>query len=336
MSFDSIGHSCRSGGLCGRSALPPSPRASKTRVGQQTLGATSWMSISKFARSSLKALVGVVATCRKSAHFGACTLPVENEEFARPGELVVVVAGIPFGQSGSTNNLRVIRIGGWRVCRCLAPSVAPFGVLRLRNTQRRDDAGVVRRPEPARRPVGGHIADEDDVERAEVAAIEHQVDAVAELGDGIEQRGVLAAREAGVEAALVRPQVDEAGANEKLVPGASEVSEPDRSLHVERHHVARISRRRPTLPILAITPDLGVARRMALMDGTHTARHQAGRSPGAGADQVRAGHQSQGRQGNRARGALQRAARRQGDRLTRRAHSAASLILLSPQYWPPP
>jgi pyruvate kinase len=37
---------------------------------------------------------------------------VRSEEFARPGELVVVVAGIPFGQSGSANNLRVIRIGG--------------------------------------------------------------------------------------------------------------------------------------------------------------------------------------------------------------------------------
>ena len=37
---------------------------------------------------------------------------VRSEDFARPGDLVVVVAGIPFGQSGSTNNLRVIRIGG--------------------------------------------------------------------------------------------------------------------------------------------------------------------------------------------------------------------------------
>jgi len=33
--------------------------------------------------------------------------------------------------------------------------------------------------------------------------------------------------------------------------------------------VARISRKRPSLPILAITPDLGVARRMALMHGAH-------------------------------------------------------------------
>ena len=37
---------------------------------------------------------------------------VRSEDFAQPGDLVVVVAGIPFGQSGSTNNLRVIRIGG--------------------------------------------------------------------------------------------------------------------------------------------------------------------------------------------------------------------------------
>jgi pyruvate kinase len=37
---------------------------------------------------------------------------VRAEDFAKLGDLVVVVAGIPFGQSGSTNNLRVIRIGG--------------------------------------------------------------------------------------------------------------------------------------------------------------------------------------------------------------------------------
>jgi pyruvate kinase len=37
---------------------------------------------------------------------------VRAEDFAARGELVVVVAGIPFGQSDSTNNLRVIRIGG--------------------------------------------------------------------------------------------------------------------------------------------------------------------------------------------------------------------------------
>jgi pyruvate kinase len=37
---------------------------------------------------------------------------VRSEDFAQPGDLVVVVAGIPFGQSGSTNNLRVIRVGG--------------------------------------------------------------------------------------------------------------------------------------------------------------------------------------------------------------------------------
>ena len=37
---------------------------------------------------------------------------VRTEGFAQLGDLVVVVAGIPFGQSGSTNNLRVIRVGG--------------------------------------------------------------------------------------------------------------------------------------------------------------------------------------------------------------------------------
>jgi pyruvate kinase len=33
-----------------------------------------------------------------------------GEEFARPAELIVVVAGIPFGRAGSTNNLRVVRL----------------------------------------------------------------------------------------------------------------------------------------------------------------------------------------------------------------------------------
>ncbi len=35
---------------------------------------------------------------------------VKQEEFARPGDLVVVVAGIPFAQTGSTNNIRLLRI----------------------------------------------------------------------------------------------------------------------------------------------------------------------------------------------------------------------------------
>ncbi len=34
----------------------------------------------------------------------------QEEEFARPAELIVVVAGIPFGQAGTTNNLRVVQI----------------------------------------------------------------------------------------------------------------------------------------------------------------------------------------------------------------------------------
>lgn len=33
-----------------------------------------------------------------------------KEEFARPGDRIVIVAGIPFGQSGSTNNLRIAKI----------------------------------------------------------------------------------------------------------------------------------------------------------------------------------------------------------------------------------
>jgi pyruvate kinase len=34
-----------------------------------------------------------------------------TEEFARLGDQIVVVAGIPFGQAGTTNNLRVIQVG---------------------------------------------------------------------------------------------------------------------------------------------------------------------------------------------------------------------------------
>ena len=33
------------------------------------------------------------------------------EEFAQPADLIVVVAGIPFGEAGTTNNLRVVQIG---------------------------------------------------------------------------------------------------------------------------------------------------------------------------------------------------------------------------------
>jgi pyruvate kinase len=35
-----------------------------------------------------------------------------SEEFARPTDLIVVVAGIPFAQAGTTNNLRVVQVGG--------------------------------------------------------------------------------------------------------------------------------------------------------------------------------------------------------------------------------
>ena len=33
------------------------------------------------------------------------------EEFAQPADLIVVVAGVPFGEAGTTNNLRVVQIG---------------------------------------------------------------------------------------------------------------------------------------------------------------------------------------------------------------------------------
>jgi pyruvate kinase len=33
-----------------------------------------------------------------------------SEEFAKPTESIVVVAGIPFGEAGTTNNLRVVQV----------------------------------------------------------------------------------------------------------------------------------------------------------------------------------------------------------------------------------
>ena len=41
---------------------------------------------------------------------GVAANAVSQESFAQAGDLVVVVAGIPFAQAGSTNNLRVLRI----------------------------------------------------------------------------------------------------------------------------------------------------------------------------------------------------------------------------------
>jgi len=34
-----------------------------------------------------------------------------SEEFAKPSESIVVAAGVPFGEAGTTNNLRVVQIG---------------------------------------------------------------------------------------------------------------------------------------------------------------------------------------------------------------------------------
>jgi pyruvate kinase len=38
------------------------------------------------------------------------TQVARRESFAKPGENVVIVAGLPFGQSGTTNLLHVARI----------------------------------------------------------------------------------------------------------------------------------------------------------------------------------------------------------------------------------
>ena len=35
-----------------------------------------------------------------------------SEEFAEPGNSIIVVFGIPFGKAGTTNNLRVVQVGG--------------------------------------------------------------------------------------------------------------------------------------------------------------------------------------------------------------------------------
>ena len=37
-----------------------------------------------------------------------------SEGFAKPTENIVVVAGIPFAQAGTTNNLRVVQVDGVR------------------------------------------------------------------------------------------------------------------------------------------------------------------------------------------------------------------------------
>ena len=41
----------------------------------------------------------------------ACNLALE-EGFAKTGERIVVTAGVPFGTPGSTNTLRIARVGG--------------------------------------------------------------------------------------------------------------------------------------------------------------------------------------------------------------------------------
>ena len=33
------------------------------------------------------------------------------EDFAKPADTIMVVAGVPFGEAGTTNNLRVVQIG---------------------------------------------------------------------------------------------------------------------------------------------------------------------------------------------------------------------------------
>jgi pyruvate kinase len=33
------------------------------------------------------------------------------EGFAKPGDLIIVVSGVPFGKAGTTNNLRVLQLG---------------------------------------------------------------------------------------------------------------------------------------------------------------------------------------------------------------------------------
>ncbi len=38
------------------------------------------------------------------------TQTARNEDFAQPADSIVVVAGIPFGEAGTTNNLRVVQI----------------------------------------------------------------------------------------------------------------------------------------------------------------------------------------------------------------------------------
>jgi pyruvate kinase len=46
---------------------------------------------------------------------------VMAEGFVRPAEHIIVVPGVPFGQAGTTNNLRVVQVGEtWGVARLWA------------------------------------------------------------------------------------------------------------------------------------------------------------------------------------------------------------------------
>ena len=48
-------------------------------------------------------------TSATSEHAGATAV---GQGFAAPGDVIVVIAGLPFGRSGGTNLLHVLRISG--------------------------------------------------------------------------------------------------------------------------------------------------------------------------------------------------------------------------------
>ena len=65
----------------------------------------------------LRLLWGVQGFHTKALHgydamIAHATETARREQFAQPGNVIVVVFGIPFGKAGTTNNLRVVEVGG--------------------------------------------------------------------------------------------------------------------------------------------------------------------------------------------------------------------------------
>ena len=106
---------CISSTAMARITTPPAPRSAISwRAGSPrcpVLGLTTSLAVAR----RLAAVWGVHAITTQASH--SMTQAVEQarqqarlEGFAGKGEEIVVVAGVPFGQAGTTNALRVARI----------------------------------------------------------------------------------------------------------------------------------------------------------------------------------------------------------------------------------